>query len=178
MAIVIANSISSAKGPVTAIAPAPYEPDSSPRILMVEDDDFIRRFTTEALAFRGYQVDGAEDGAIAWDALNTVSYDLLITDNCMPRMTGLELIDKLRTARMTLPVIMATSMVPVTELTRFPWLQPTATLVKPYTVGDLVKKVGEVLRAAGVFHPEIALPPNQPVEPPACFTACPPPAFS
>ena len=43
----------------------------------------------------------------AWEALQTYEYDLVITDNQMPRMTGLEMIGKLRSSTMTVPVIMA-----------------------------------------------------------------------
>lgn len=114
------------------------------RILVVDDDD-IRRLNADVLIHHGYHVDAAEDGAIAWQVLNTGGYDLLITDNNMPKMTGVELLKKLHGARMALPAIMATGTVPRDEFIRYPWLLPAATLLKPYTFAELLDTVREVL---------------------------------
>src|ERR1700722_8747805 len=78
------------------------------RILVVEDDEDMRRLNTEVLKQFGYQVDAVEDGAIAWDTLQRNKYDLVVTDNAMPNLSGVELLRKLHAARMALPVIMAT----------------------------------------------------------------------
>ena len=59
-------------------------------------------------------------------------YDLAITDNTMPKMTGLEIIEKLRSARMAIPVIMATRSLPLDEIARKPWLKPDAMLQWPF----------------------------------------------
>ena len=72
---------------------------------MVEDDVFIRRLNAELLLRSGYEVDTAADGVAAWQSLNTDSYDLLITDNNMPKVSGVELLKQLHGARMALPVI-------------------------------------------------------------------------
>ena len=129
------------------------------RILVVDDDDAMRGLNTEVLIHHGYQVDAVEDGAVAWDALQLNSYDLMITDNNMPNVTGVGLLKKMRAARMALPVIMATGVLPQDEFVRYPWLQPAATLVKPYTLVQLLGTVQKVLRAnedAG----EWSAPPN------------------
>lgn len=128
-------------------APGQCQPAPRQRILVVEDDDDIRRLSTEALIRHGYQVDAAEDGAVAWDALQSNCYDLMVTDNAMPKVTGVELLKKLRGARMALPVIMATGTRPSSEFIRSPWLLPTTTMLKPYTLAELVGTVREVLRA-------------------------------
>ncbi len=51
----------------------------------------------------------------------------------MPKVTGVELLQKLHDARLALPVIMATGTIPEAEFARYPWLRPNATLLKPYT---------------------------------------------
>jgi DNA-binding response OmpR family regulator len=119
------------------------------RILVVDDDDDSRRFNAEALTFSGYRVDAAADGVAGWEALSSDRYDLLITDNGMPRLSGIELVQKLRAARMLLPVIMATGTLPQHEFHRRPWLIPDATLLKPYTVEALLGTVKEVLGTNG-----------------------------
>src|ERR1051325_5866365 len=106
------------------------------RILLVDDEMDIRQVIAEVLRRVGYQTEIAADGAAAWEALQANSYDLLITDNKMPRLSGVELVKKLRSARMALPVILASGTVPTEELDRNPWLQPVATLVKPFSFSN------------------------------------------
>jgi CheY-like chemotaxis protein len=65
----------------------------------------------------------------------------------MPRVSGLELLNKLRAARLSLPVIMATGTSPEAEFKRQPWLKPEAVLLKPYTIPELLSLVTEVLHA-------------------------------
>jgi CheY-like chemotaxis protein len=122
------------------------------RILVVDDDDVSRRLNTEVLSQFGYEVDAAEDGAVAWDTLRFLSYDLLVTDNDMPNLSGVELLKKLSAAHMAVPVIMATGTLPEKEFAKCPWLQPVATLRKPYTLVQLVGAVQEVLRPTDGDH--------------------------
>ena len=105
-------------------------------------------------------MDAAEDGAEAWDALQLNSYDLLVTDNNMPKVPGIELLKKMYDAHLALPVIMATGTLPKDEFTRYPWLQPAATLLKPYTITELLGTVNKVLRATDSDRVQIAPPPN------------------
>jgi len=118
------------------------------RILVVEDDAAIRRLNAEMLLSCGYEVDVAADGAAGWEALQLDNYDLLVTDNGMPKLTGVELLKKLHAARLDMPVIMATGKMPQAEFDRQPWLQPAATLVKPYTMEEMCRTVKKVLREA------------------------------
>jgi DNA-binding response OmpR family regulator len=131
-----------------ASTPLQSQTNPSDHILVVEDDLFFRRLNTEVLVRSGYEVDTATDGAAAWQALNTDGYDLMITDNNMPKVSGVELLKKLRVARMALPVIIATGTLPKEEFTRYPWLQPAATLLKPYTGEEMLRMVKKVLREA------------------------------
>jgi len=115
------------------------------RILVVDDDTDLRLLSAEVLSRSGYRVDTAEDGAAGWEALHGNNYDLLITDHNMPKVSGIELVKKVRSARMALPVILASGALPTEELNRHPWLQLAATLVKPFSSGQLLETVKEVL---------------------------------
>lgn len=126
----------------------------------MDDESCIRRLNAEMLLRSGYHVDTAENGADAWRALGVERYDLLITDHNMPKVTGVELIKRVRGARMALPIIMATASLPEEEFAKHPWLQPEAMLLKPYTVGDMLMTVRDVLRAANSARDLIAPPPN------------------
>ena len=139
---------------------ARYGTNPPHRILLVDEDICVRHFSAVVLVHSGYRVDAAANGSAAWQALNTDSYDLLITDQNMPNVTGVELLKKLRAARMALPVIMATGTFPKEEFTRNPWAQPEATLLKPYTTAELLGTVKEVLRATNDAREQSASPPN------------------
>ena len=138
---IIESAEDSASGTLACATPPPH------RILVVDDDESIRRINTMFLLRAGYEVDSVEDGAVAWDTLNTGSYDLLITDNNMPNLTGLELLRKVRDNNMALPVIMASGIIPTETFVQNPWLRPTATLSKPHTIEALLNTVRNVLQA-------------------------------
>jgi len=153
---------------------AAHEPASTPlasqtyprqRILVADDDGAVRDVTAKLLKRCGYEVDTAEDGAAAWVSLQLNRYHLLITVQNMPKVSGVELLKKLRTARMGLPVIMATAALPRDEFNRFPRTQPDGTLLKPYRVAQLLGTVREVLRATDCPREQIAPPPNEQSQP-------------
>lgn len=96
----------------------PSTPVRRNRILVVEDDIDIRRIIMTVLRREGHRVDEAADGEDGWNILQTASrgadsYDLLIKDNDMPRLTGMELIGKAHSAGMTMPIIMMSGTMPM-----------------------------------------------------------------
>lgn len=116
------------------------------RVLVVEDDESVREVSARYLQLAGYKVDTAGDGEAGWEALRRDVFHLLITDNCMPRLSGLELIVRLRAAGMALPVILASGTLPWCEATVPLALQPVTTLGKPFCVGELLARVRTYLR--------------------------------
>ena len=115
------------------------------RILVVDDDRDIRGLHTAALTASGFHVDSEADGEAAWSALTRTDYALLITDNKMPRISGLELVEKMRSARMDLPVVLAASPIPAEDLNRCSSLQFAAMLHKPYPIVELLNTVKKLL---------------------------------
>jgi CheY-like chemotaxis protein len=139
--------------------------NSRQRILVVEDERDLRQITAEGLTDAGYQVDVAEDGATAWTALQIYQYDLLFTDQFMPKVSGVELLKKIHESRITLSVIMATGFLPTWEFALHPCLQPVKMLLKPYSFGKLLGMVKNVLSKTASVGDDIPLPPLPP-EPP------------
>jgi DNA-binding response OmpR family regulator len=137
------------------INPFQSQPIFGQRILVVEDEHDLRRLTAEALIDAGYQVDVAEDGATAWSALQLFKYDLLITDQFMPKLSGVELLRKIHAADMTLPTIMATGFLPTWEFILHPCLQPVKMLLKPYSPQKLLGMVKNILHSSGSAGLEI-----------------------
>jgi two-component system alkaline phosphatase synthesis response regulator PhoP len=145
------------------IAPAQDPAGSTKRILVVDDDRDTRQLCVDILAGARYRVDTATDGEAAWDSMVPIrydsdGYDLVITDNNMPKLSGIDLVRKMRAARLALPVILISGQFPAiidqaissgTPIEEQEWnrrLQIAAALLKPFTVPDLLRTVKVVLR--------------------------------
>jgi CheY-like chemotaxis protein len=138
--------------PAAAASPAPAR--FAHRILLVEDESAILEFNTLVLMGGGYQVTAVEGCEAAWAAIQSDSYDLLVTDNQMPGMSGLELVSKLRSAQIGLPIIVASGGVEAETFAQNQSLQPAIALPKPFTAGQLLETVAETLRRAGRDPPQ------------------------
>ncbi|MBI1182335.1 MAG: response regulator [Alphaproteobacteria bacterium] len=86
-----------AEGRLRTSRRSPVESARRTRHILVVDDSLTVRETERKLLERaGYLVDVAVDGVAGWNALRLGSYDLLLTDVDMPRMTGIDLIRRVR----------------------------------------------------------------------------------
>lgn len=72
--------------------------EERPRVLIVDDEKFIRDILADFLGMEGYVVRTAEDGQAALNELGHAHYDLVISDLKMPRMGGIELLEQIGTA--------------------------------------------------------------------------------
>jgi DNA-binding response OmpR family regulator len=116
---------------------------------VADDDADVCRTLCSALQLYGYQVDAAHDGAMAWDALNATTYDLIITDHMMPKLTGLELIRKVHTVRPDLPCILISGNMPTEETELIPSHLPFRAVEKPVRLGILIA----IARSLMAAHP-------------------------
>ena len=111
------------------------------RILVVDDDADIRNLVAAMLRRSGYEVTCAADGEAAWTELSGGNFDLLITDHEMPRLSGLELVQRVRAAALALPIIMLSGNLPVAEREFAQSFSPAAAMRKPFLPGQLLAKV-------------------------------------
>ena len=144
----------------------PSQSGCGQRILVVEEEGDIRQLNAEVLVDAGYQVDVAEDGASAWAALQLNRYDLLITDQFLPKVSGVELLKKIHIARMTLPVIMATGILPTWEFALHPCLQAVTMLRMPYTIDRLLGLVKSILPENAKVSAHMVATPRWPTKSP------------
>lgn len=83
------------------------------RILIVEDDQFLREFYQELLTDEGYLVDPAADGDIALQKIQSNQYDLILLDIMLPKRDGVQI---LRDLKVSPPKSADTSIVVLTNL--------------------------------------------------------------
>ena len=82
---------------------------STKRILVVDDDSYVREATEMILERKGYEVDTAPEGKTALQKLEDGEYDLLLSDIKMPGMSGLELLETVKSRWPDLHVILMTA---------------------------------------------------------------------
>ena len=120
-------------------------PAGAVRILIVEDDFWISNVVADMLKHEGYHVDCAPDGEAGWAALCAKPFDLLITDEDMPKLTGMDLLRKARGALFNLPAIMISGDVPWNEPDLMELLTPGVAMTKPFSFPELLTNVRDLL---------------------------------
>ena len=129
----------------------PGQTDRPGSILLLDADPCLCAFNANALRRHGFVANTAPDAETGWEELQTNRYNLLITENDLPGLTGVGLIKKLRSACMPLPIIIAIGTLPPWKSPDYPWLLPTTKLFKPYAFEDLLGQVKRLLlKTAGV----------------------------
>jgi DNA-binding NtrC family response regulator len=111
------------------------------RILVVEDEPALARVYARALAAAGFEVDVADNGMDGLNRLLGVSYDVVVSDVCMPRMNGLRLLESIRRLRPDVPVVMMTAQFDADAYDRARELGTVRYLLKPFTLDQLAKAV-------------------------------------
>jgi two-component system, OmpR family, response regulator ResD len=114
-------------------------------ILVVDDEERIRRLLRMYLEKEGYLIEEAEDGESALDKSLRKDYDLILLDVMLPGMDGTEVCAKLRQAKST-PVIMLTAK--GEETNRVQGFEAGADdyVVKPFSPREVIYRVKAILR--------------------------------
>lgn len=126
---------------VNTSADAPHQ-----RILVVDDDEAVRRFIVESLQTLGYSVDEAAEGEAGLQQLGSARPDLLIVDYAMPGMTGVDVVMQARTTAPGIPIILATGYADMEAVDRV--MAPENVLRKPFRLSELALAVKTALDPA------------------------------
>ena len=118
------------------------------KILLVEDDALLGDAVQAGLKQAGYAVDWLRDGASADQALVTESYAAVVLDWGLPRLTGIEVLERLRARHDEVPVLLLTARDTVDD--RIMGLDSGADdyLVKPFDLGELGARLRALVRRA------------------------------
>ena len=125
------------------------------RILIAEDDAIIADGLSRSLRQGGYAVDRAADGVDAEAALLTASYDLLILDLGLPKLSGLDVLKHLRARNSQLPVLILTALDGTGDRVRGLDLGADDYMVKPFELAELEARVRALTRRSSGTAPII-----------------------
>jgi response regulator RpfG family c-di-GMP phosphodiesterase len=115
------------------------------RILVVDDERVIREILAEFLTLEGFSVNTVEDGEKALTELRLNPYDLLITDLKMPRLSGLQLLEKIESERLGVLTVLMTGFGTVETAIEAMKKGAYDYLLKPFKVEEVIHVVERAL---------------------------------
>lgn len=121
-------------------------------ILVVDDNESIRKLMTAYLVRDGYTVFTAEDGLKALELLDTEHIDLMIADIMMPHMDGYTLTKELRSSRYHLPILMITAKESLEDKKRGFLAGTDDYMVKPVDFEEMLLRVAALLRRSKISN--------------------------
>ncbi|MEO8351041.1 MAG: response regulator transcription factor [Chthoniobacteraceae bacterium] len=127
------------------------------RILFVEDSESLRGSVRRALKHAGYAVDVAADGEEGMEAAEMNRYDVIVLDVMMPKLSGLEMLARLRAAGSAAPILLLTARDTVADRVRGLGAGADDYLIKPFAMEELLARVAALCRRgygekSGVLH--------------------------
>jgi DNA-binding response OmpR family regulator len=144
------------------------DPAPRPRLLVVEDHDDLAAALALNLRHEGHLVECARDGYEALHLVRTRGYDLLILDLNLPRLDGLSVLERMREGGSWCPVLILSARGSSADKVEGFRRGADDYLTKPFTVDELLARVGALLRRAALpASPAPAVEPPAPTLPPA-----------
>lgn len=144
------------------------------KILCVEDDQGLTGLIQQALINQHYQVEVATDGLMGWNLAETETYDLILLDWMLPKLTGIEFCQQLRTENHSVlnpnrdtPVLLMTAMDTVTHKVMGLNAGADDYVVKPLDLDELLARVRALMRRSQTTRSpllhwgEVCLDPNR-----------------
>lgn len=116
------------------------------RILLVEDDHLIGDGIQRGLSKQGFTVDWVQDAEKAESALHTDVFDVLILDIGLPRVSGLELLKKVRSQKNHTPVLLLTAKNTVEDRIHGLDLGADDYMTKPFALGEVAARLRALQR--------------------------------
>jgi two-component system OmpR family response regulator len=125
------------------------------RILLAEDDSVLGDGLSRSLRQSGYAVDCVKSGSDADSALSTQEFDLLILDLGLPRLSGMEVLRRLRARDSHLPVLILTASDSVEQRVKGLDLGADDFMAKPFALSELEARVRALTRRGAGGGPTV-----------------------
>jgi two-component system OmpR family response regulator len=116
------------------------------KVLLVEDDIKIASFIAKGLREAGFLVDVCHDGASGLASGLSGQYDAAVIDIMLPVLDGLQLIEQLRTAQVTMPVLILSAKQSVDDRIRGLQQGGDDYMVKPFSFSELLARIQALIR--------------------------------
>src|ERR1700678_4130579 len=120
--------------------------DDGPLALLVDDDNQWLSAHARILARHGYGVETAKDADTALIALRRRSFDVLVSDITMPKVSGIDLLDRIRADGNDIPVVLVTGDPHIDTAIAAMAHGAVRYIAKPVEAGELVRAVGQAVR--------------------------------
>ncbi len=120
--------------------------DSTIKILVIEDEPSVLIAVRDSLESEGYAVRTATDGREGLRVAVENEFDLIVLDLMLPQMSGLEICQRLRDAKIETPIIMLTARATSADAAFGLKLGADDYIAKPFDVGELLARIAAVLR--------------------------------
>lgn len=120
--------------------------EAQKRILIVDDDEDIRNLLEFDVRSSGYFVDTASDGMEGLNKALNNSYDLILLDVMMPKMNGFDVCKNIRSAKLSIPILMLTAKGTIEDKTSGFDCGADDYLVKPFDVQEVLLRIRVLLR--------------------------------
>jgi len=118
---------------------------SAKKILIVDDSETIRQSVASALEAAGFQVVQARDGLEGIERINSEKPAMVILDVNMPRLNGLDMLERLDLKSMNLPVLLLTTEVQPSMIARAKQAGARGWMVKPVKLDQLVEAIKKIV---------------------------------
>lgn len=125
------------------------------RILLAEDEKELSNALVAILKHNNYSVDAVYDGQDALDYGLAENYDVIILDIMMPKMSGLDVLKKLREQGISVPILMLTAKTEIEDRIHGLDLGADDYLGKPFAMGELLARVRAMSRRKSEFTPNL-----------------------
>ena len=142
------------------------------RILIIEDDDRIAKPLAEDLKHQHHVVDMASDGMEGWELASTGTYELILLDLMLPRLDGISLCKRLRTAKSNVLILMLTARDTTTD--KIIGLDAGADdyLIKPFELEELAARLRALSRRTPEMRPSVLTHGELELDPSNCSVTC------
>jgi two-component system copper resistance phosphate regulon response regulator CusR len=116
------------------------------RILLIEDEKKVADIIDRGLKAERYAVDVCHDGQSGWDAAEAFNYDLIVLDLMLPKLSGTEVLEKIRRKNQQVPVLILTARDAVADKIKNFEKGADDYLTKPFAFAEFLLRVKALLR--------------------------------
>src|ERR1700754_253512 len=123
------------------------------KILYVEDEPFLGRIVKESLESRDFEVNMADDGAMALDLFHKISPDICVLDIMLPSKDGYSIAKNIRQVNPNVPIIFVTAKTQTEDLLKGFESGGNDYLRKPFSMEELIVRVNNLLNLSKKLKP-------------------------